>query len=98
MEQVVFGVIDPRTHEIKQVAEVKDPGIDEMRRYFRKFFIDRPATSVTGPYTAWVRDLREAGLEPEFVILEHSARPGGKARWIQRLRDAGAELTNSRSS
>jgi hypothetical protein len=98
MQQVVFGVIDPRTREIKQVAQVKAPDIDELRRYFSNFFVERPAISETGPYMAWVRDLREAGLQPEFVVLERNAGPDGKARWIELLRAAGAELTNIRSS
>jgi hypothetical protein len=98
MQQVVFGVVDPRTREIKHVAQVKVPDIDELRRYFSKFFVERPATSETGLYTAWVRGLREAGLQPEFVVLERNPGPDGKARWIERLRSAGTELTNMRSS
>jgi hypothetical protein len=93
--QIVFGVVDPRTRLIKQVATVKATP-NQLDHYWTQFFPNTQYENRKGPFNEWVRELQTAGLEPQFVILEMDADEAAKTRWIARLLASGNTLLNQR--
>jgi hypothetical protein len=78
----IYGLVDPRTQEVRYVGASVQP----WRRRSEHLWEAR-STSTT-PKAVWLRDLLEAGLEPELRILAQTTRAAWREveeAWIDRF-------------
>lgn len=89
----IYGLIDPRTKEIRYVGKSDNP-VKRLRRHLGKKNIQKSFHAAR-----WLRSLVEIGLKPEIAILEVVS--GGEnwedreRHWIAYLRSEGCDLTNT---
>lgn len=87
----IYGLIDPRTNELRYVGKTIDIA-DRMSRHIRK-----AKAGCVRHCRRWIAGLLESGLVPEIAVLEislsHLASDAEKF-WIASMRLAGCRLTN----
>jgi len=89
---LIYGLIDPRTDCLRYVGQSKRLG----KRFWRHC---HPLPNDRSHRGCWLRGLRNAGLEPQLIVLEEAASSKDaaifEAFWIASLRAAGADLVNT---
>jgi hypothetical protein len=90
----VYALLDPRFTGIQSVRYIGVTHKTVRQRRGRHLSAARAGTSTMRVYQ-WIRELLEAGLEPEPVALQTEADERHEARWINFFRDLGAPLCNS---
>lgn len=86
----IYGLIDPRTDELRWVGKSDDPQ--------RRMLQHMARHTGTAPRIAWFRELRDRGIDPRVVILEEVATSDwqdAERRWIDDMRDDGHQLLNA---
>ncbi len=88
---VIYGLIDPRTSEMRYVGWTVNP-----RSRLRRHMGSARAGRKGGYVLAWIREVLADGLEPQMVILETNPSDYAMAErdWIRRYRSWGCRLTN----
>lgn len=90
----IYALLDPRSKHVRYVGKTGCKPEKRLTEHIRKSF--------NGPLTRtrksrWLRELREAKLEPEMVVLEVTTQEDWAAReryWISHYRVGGADLLN----
>lgn len=88
---LIYGLIDPRSGCLRYIGQSKRP----KKRLWRHC---NPTSHDRSHRGCWLRGLRNAGLEPQFVELEEVTFETAaiiEAFWIASLRAAGVDLVNT---
>jgi hypothetical protein len=86
----IYGLVDPRTNEVRYVGAAKNPWLRRSRHLSEA----RSPEKSTTPKAVWLRDLLSAGLEPQVLILAYTTRANWREveeKWIRSF----PNLTNS---
>lgn len=92
MKTIIYGLIDPNTHEIRYVGQARNPHSRFSAHLSR-------AKCKNTPRDEWIRSL--APLLPILVILEHVDRKlaaAMEAKWIKRHRRTVLNMTKGRAA
>lgn len=93
MDCFVYGLVDPRTGEVRYVGKTTR-GYTRIRQHFSPAHLKRDATYKS----KWIRALQRLGLMPTCTILEDIEDPrdldDAERRWIKEGREKGWRLTN----
>lgn len=92
-EVFIYGLIDPRTDEIRYVGQTVNPA--------NRFSAHLRGLKETSQKAEWVRELLDAGFCPVMKILEvcpMEKRNSREVDWIVKLRTDGFNLTNATPS
>lgn len=87
----IYGLRDPASDQIGYVGQTINPGARQAQHFKERVL---PAKHVRDQ---WLQQLRAAGRDPEFVILEvvpSQEANAAERRWISRLEAEGHPLTN----
>jgi hypothetical protein len=86
---VVYGLIDPRTDELRYIGQT-------VALKYRLRHHWKPTSLAKQTYVArWLRGLRADGLRPLARVIEETDQPyEAEQRWIVHYRNLGCRLTN----
>lgn len=88
---LIYGLCDPRSGCLRYIGQSK--------RLHKRFWRHcNPQPHDRSHRGCWLRGLRNAGLEPDLVVLEEATSATAaiiEAFWIASLRAAGADLVNT---
>lgn len=90
---IIYGLIDPRTNELRYVGKTLQKTNYRLRHHIRRAL----ATPALNLVSGWINDVMSSGRSPEIFIIEYvcgQSWQDAEQFWIAYWRFVGADLLN----